>query len=58
MYVRNGTQSCDLPALKLWGNLVGVDYKDGQSANLTIVLSDVTAQYLQTGTVYKDLDGI
>lgn len=49
-------QSCDLPALKLWGNLVGVDYKDGQSANLTIVLSDVTAQYLQTGTVYKDLD--
>lgn len=49
-------QSCNLPALKLWGNLVGVDFKNGQSANLTIVLNDVTAEYLQTGTVYKDLE--
>lgn len=48
-------QSADLPALKLWGGLVGVDYKNGQSANLTIRLENVTAQYLEVGAVYKDL---
>lgn len=49
-------QTCELPSLKLWGNLVGVDYKYGVAANLTITLTEVTAQFLQTGTVYKDLN--
>lgn len=48
-------QTCELPALKFWGNLIGVDYKDGQSANLIVELTEVTASYLPTGTVYKDL---
>lgn len=48
-------QTCELAALKFWGNLIGVDYKDGQSANLIIELTEVTASYLPTGTVYKDL---
>ena len=49
-------QTCGLPALKLWGALVGVDYKIGQTANLTIELSNVGAEYLASGTVYKDLN--
>lgn len=48
-------QTAELPALKLWGNLVGVEYKYGTSANLTIKLDDVTAESLSSGTVYKDL---
>lgn len=49
-------QTCGLPALKFWGNLVGVDYKDGVSANLSIQLDEVTAASLSSGTVYKDLE--
>lgn len=48
-------QTCELPALKLWGSLIGVEYNEGQSTNLTILLNDVTASYLVSGTVYKDL---
>lgn len=48
-------QTCDLPALKLWGDLIGVGYKDGQTTNLVIKLSDVTASSLASGAVYKDL---
>lgn len=48
-------QTCSLAALKLWGNLVGVDYKKGESASLTIELTGVTAQTLSSGTVYKHL---
>lgn len=48
-------QTCSLSALKFWGNLVGVNYKNGQSANLTIKLSDVTAQTLSAGATYKHL---
>lgn len=49
-------QTCGLPALKFWGNLIGVDYKDGVSANLSIQLDDVTAGALSSGTIYKDLE--
>ena len=49
-------QTCDLTVLKLWGNLIGVDYKKGESTNLIIKLSGVTASSLPTGVVYKDLD--
>lgn len=48
-------QTCELPALKFWGGLIGVDYNYGQAANLAIVLQNVTAPYLTSGTVYKDL---
>jgi uncharacterized phage protein gp47/JayE len=48
-------QTCCLEVLKLWGSLIGVDYNDGQSANLTIKLSKVTASYLLSGTIYKNL---
>lgn len=49
-------QTCGLPALKFWGNLIGVDYKDGVSANLSIQLDEVSAPSLSSGTVYKDLE--
>lgn len=49
-------QTCDLDALLLWGGLIGVNYNYGQSTNLTIKLNNVTASYLVSGTVYKDLD--
>jgi hypothetical protein len=48
-------QTCDLEALLLWGGLIGVNYNYGQSTNLTIKLNNVTASYLVSGTVYKDL---
>ena len=49
-------QTCSLAALKFWGNLVGVNYKNGESASLTIQLTDVTAQSLSAGTIYKHLN--
>ena len=49
-------QTCDLEALLLWGGLIGVNYNYGQSTNLTIKLNNVTASYLVSGTVYKDLN--
>lgn len=48
-------QTCGLAALKLWGALVGIDFRYGQTTNLIIELIDVTAEYLSAGTVYKDL---
>lgn len=48
-------QTCGLAALKLWGALVGVDFRYGQTTNLIIELLNVTAEYLSAGTVYKDL---
>jgi len=47
--------SCCLTILKLWGNLVGIEYKTGETANLKIELNNVSASSLPTGTVYKDL---
>ena len=49
-------QSCDLTILKLWGDLVDVNYNNGQFANLTIQLNGVTADYLVSGTIYKNLN--
>ena len=49
-------QTCGLPALKFWGNLIGVDYKNGETANLSVKLTDVNAQYLPAGVVYKELN--
>ena len=49
-------QTCGLPALKFWGNLIGVDYKNGETANLSVNLTDVNAQYLPAGVVYKELN--
>lgn len=49
-------QTCELPALKFWGGLIGVDYNYGQSTNLTVTLQNVGASYLVSGTVYKDLN--
>ena len=37
-------QTCDLPALKFWGNLIGVEYNEGQAANLTILLTSKQKQ--------------
>ncbi|MCD7879031.1 MAG: baseplate J/gp47 family protein [Candidatus Gastranaerophilales bacterium] len=55
VYKQCFAQTAELTALKFWGNLIGVDYKDGQTANVSITLTDVTTEYLAAGTVYKDL---
>lgn len=44
-----------LPALKMWGSLVGVEFKTGQKTVLELELSGVTASFLSGQTVYKDL---
>lgn len=49
-------QTCDLTILKLWGELIGVNYLYGKTTNLNIRLSDVSADYLPSGTVFKDLE--
>lgn len=48
-------QTCSLPVLKLWGDLVGVEFIYGQSSQVELTLSDATASTLTTGTVYKEL---
>lgn len=48
-------QSCCLTILKLWGALIGVDYKYGQKANLKIKLTNVSASILSAQTVFKHL---
>ena len=49
-------QTCDLTILKLWGELIGVNYLYGKTTNLNIRLSDVSADYLPSGTVFKALE--
>lgn len=49
-------QTCGLDALKFWGNLIGIEYRYGASANLSLKLTNVTAEKLSAGTVYKDLN--
>lgn len=49
-------QTCGLAALKFWGNLIGVDYKNGETANLSVKLTDVNAQNLPAGVIYKELN--
>lgn len=44
-----------LPAMKMWGSLVGVEYKTGQKTVLELELTNVTASFLSAQTVYKDL---
>jgi uncharacterized phage protein gp47/JayE len=48
-------QSADLPALKMWGGLVGIDYKYGQNACLLLEIENVNAQFLDAGATFKDL---
>jgi len=48
-------QTCGLAMLKFWGNLVGINYKNGEATSLTIELNDVSAQSLSAGTIYKHL---
>lgn len=48
-------QTCSLPVLKLWGDLVGVEFIYGQSSQVELTLFDATAATLTTGTVYKNL---
>lgn len=48
-------QTCGIIVLKLWGALVGVDYKNGQKASVQIELTGVTATHLSTQTVYREL---
>lgn len=48
-------QTCDLPVLKLWGDLVDVEYIKGQPAQVELTLYDAAASTLTAGTVYKDL---
>ena len=49
-------QTCGLDVLKFWGSLIGVDYNEGQTTNIIIKLSDVTASSLNAGTIFKDLN--
>lgn len=56
IYKQSFPQTCGLPALKFWGNLIGVDYKNGETTNLSVKLTDVNAQYLPAGVVYKELN--
>lgn len=49
-------QTCGLDVLKFWGSLIGVDYNEGQTTNIVIKLSDVSAASLNAGTIFKDLN--
>lgn len=55
IYKQCFAQSAELPALKMWGDLIGVDFLEGKTTNIIITLTNVTADYLASGTVYKDL---
>lgn len=56
LYKQCFPQSCDLETLLNWGNLVNVSYVKGRPTTLILKLNNVTASYLVSGTVYKDLD--
>lgn len=49
-------QYCSLPILKLWGALVGVNYKYGTSEIVTLKMTDVTADTLSAQTVFYQLN--
>lgn len=49
-------QSCDLDALLMWGELININRNKGKAAIIAIKLVNVTASYLTSGTIYKDLN--
>lgn len=67
VYLQILPQYCGIIILKLWGALVGVDYKYGTKTTLKIELTNVTAgsimaetlwKCLKNGVVYKSLSTI
>lgn len=55
VYLQILPQYCCLVILKLWGALVGVDYKIGTSTTLKIEVDNVTANSIIAGTLWKSL---
>lgn len=66
VYMQILPQYCSLPILKLWGALLGLDYKTGTSTVLQIEIKDVSAlisagtlwKSLKNGIVYKSLSSV
>lgn len=55
VYLQILPQYCGIIILKLWGALVGVDYKYGTKTTLKIELTNVTAGSIMAGTLWKCL---
>lgn len=47
-------QTCDLPALKMWGYLVSVFYREGNRACVKIKIKDASASYLSAQSVFLE----
>lgn len=56
MYLQLFVETCCLYVLKLWGALVSVFYKEGTSTTLQIQLTNVEAEIIRAGTVWKNLN--
>ena len=47
-------QTCGKSTLEMWGNLVGVNFNEGETANLIVRITGATAESLSAGTLYKN----
>ena len=48
-------QYCGPEMLKLWGSLLGLEYKNGVSTTLQVEIQNVTASNIIAGTLWKSL---
>lgn len=55
-YMQIFVQTCGLAALKMWGALVGIFYKEGTTTTIKLNITGVTASSISAGTVWKYLN--
>lgn len=56
LYLQLFVGTCCLAVLKLWGALVGILFKEATSTTLQIQLTNVSAETIRSGTVWKNLN--
>lgn len=54
VYLQILPQTCSLPVLKMWGSLLGVEYKTGTKTTIQVVINNVTASSIVAGTLWKN----
>ncbi|CDE59218.1 putative bacteriophage tail protein GP47 Mu-like protein [Fusobacterium sp. CAG:439] len=53
VYLQIHPKTCSFPVLKMWGSLLGVEYKTGAKTTLQVEIINVTAASVISGTLWK-----
>lgn len=55
VYLQIHPKTCSFPILKMWGSLLGIEYKTGTKTTLLLEIANVTANSIISGTLWKSL---